>query len=196
MNSAKTVDDFIRNAGDHRLELEKLRSILNSCGLNEEIKWGSPCYTLDGKNVVGIGAFKSYFGLWFFQGTLLSDEHGVLINAQEGRTKALRQWRMTAAKDIRPQQIRRYVKEAMQLVRDGKAIAPTRKAAMDVPPELASTLRKNAAVRKKFAALTPGRQREYADYIRDAKRAGTRLSRVGKIVPMIEAGKGLHDKYR
>lgn len=196
MKSAKSVDDYIRNAGDRQRELRTLRSILNSCGLTEEIKWGSPCYTLDGKNVVGIGAFKSYFGLWFFQGALLSDDLDVLINAQEGKTKALRQWRMTSPKDIRPQQIRRYVREAMQLVRDGKAIAPKKNAELVIPPELAASLRSNAAAQKKFAALTPGRQREYAAYVSEPKRAGTRLNRIGKILPMIEAGKGLNDKYR
>ncbi|MCZ6643031.1 MAG: DUF1801 domain-containing protein [Gammaproteobacteria bacterium] len=56
------------------------RKILPNTGLEETTKWGGPCYTFDGKNVVGLGSFKSYFGLWFFHGVLLKDDRRVLIN--------------------------------------------------------------------------------------------------------------------
>ena len=57
--------------------------------LLETIKWGVPVYTLNDKNVLGMGAFKSYVGIWFFQGAFLDDPQKKLINAQEGKTKAL-----------------------------------------------------------------------------------------------------------
>jgi uncharacterized protein YdeI (YjbR/CyaY-like superfamily) len=44
--------------------------------------------------------------------------------------------------------------------------------------------------------LTPGKQREYAAYVSEAKREATQLSRITKIIPMIKEGKGLHDKYK
>lgn len=84
MQRAKTVDDYIAHAGAWRDELIRLRNILRATPLQEDVKWGGPCYTYKGRNVVGIGSFKSYFGLWFFQGALLNDDNNVLINAQEG----------------------------------------------------------------------------------------------------------------
>ena len=88
-----TVDaDILKNEKWSEL-LQKLRRIILSTGLQETVKWRSPVYTVNNKNVVGIGAFKSYAGIWFFHGALLKDTQGKLINAQEGRTIALRQWR-------------------------------------------------------------------------------------------------------
>ena len=195
MKRFKTVDDYVKGSESWQAELVRLREILNATPLKEEVKWGAPCYTYDGKNVVGIGAFKSYVGLWFHQGALLKDDKKVLINAQEGKTKALRQWRMSSAKDIKPSIIKAYVKEAIQLVKDGKQIGPAKKKLV-VPPELAKALGKNKALQKKFDALTPGKQRDYAEHIASAKRDETKQTRLEKILPMIKAGVGLHDKYR
>ena len=58
MKRHKTVDEYIANADRWRDELVQLRKILNSTELVEEVKWGGPCYTSGGKNVVGMGAFK------------------------------------------------------------------------------------------------------------------------------------------
>jgi len=196
MKRYKTVDDYIDGSENWQDELRQLRDILNATELTEEVKWGGPCYTYDGKNVVGIGAFKSYLGLWFHQGALLKDDKKVLVNAQEGKTKALRQWRMNSAKEIKPALIRRYVKEAIQLVKDGKSIEPAKKKAVVVPPELRKALQKNKMVQTKFGELTPGRQREYADYIAEARRDTTKQSRIEKILPMIKDGRGLNDRYR
>ncbi len=132
MKRASSVDEYIADAGAWQGELERLREILLSTELEEDVKWGAPCYTCDGKNVVGMAGFKSYFGLWFFQGALLKDDSQVLINAQEGRTKALRQWRMKTAKEIKPAIIKSYVREAIRLAKEGKQIAPARK---KPPPE-------------------------------------------------------------
>jgi uncharacterized protein YdeI (YjbR/CyaY-like superfamily) len=196
MKRYKTVIDYIDGSENWQDELRTLRNILSSTELQEEVKWGAPCYTYAGKNVVGIGAFKAYLGLWFYQGALLKDDQKVLINAQEGVTKALRQWRMNSAKEIRPAIIKRYVREAIQLVKDGRSIGPARKKRLALPPELKAALQQNEATNKKFSELTPGRRRDYAEYISSAKRAETKRSRVEIILPMIKSGAGLHDKYR
>lgn len=196
MNRYKTVDDYIAASDQWGKELKQLRAILNATELVEEIKRGAPCYTYDGKNVVGMAGFKSYIGLWFHQGALLKDDQKVLINAQEGATKALRQWRMQSAKEIKPAIIKRYVKEAIQLDKDGKGIGPGKKKSIAVPPELRKAIDKTEIAQKKFAELTPGRQREYAEYISSAKREETKQKRPEKILPMIKLGIGLNDKYR
>lgn len=72
-------------------ELEILKSIINTTELVETTKWGGPAYTINGKNILGIGSFKNFFTIWFFKGVFLKDEAGVLVNAQEGTTKSLRQ---------------------------------------------------------------------------------------------------------
>lgn len=196
MKRHKSVEDYIASSDQWGAELKKLRAILSATELAEEIKWGAPCYTYDGKNVVGMAAFKSYFGLWFHQGALLEDDQKVLINAQEGTTKALRQWRMQSGKEIKPAIIKRYVKEAIRLVKEGRQIGPAKKKPATLPPELKMALTKNRAAKRMFDQLTPGKQREYAEYIASAKRDDTKQKRMEKILPMIKAGVGLNDKYR
>ena len=196
MQGAKSVDEYIAIAPQWGAELKRLRAVLKETRLTEEVKWGGPCYTYKGKNVVGIGAFKSYFGLWFHQGALLKDGASVLINAQEGKTKALRQWRMTSAEDIKPAVITRYVLEAISLVEAGREIKVDRNKAIDVPIELQKALRRHKGASAAFHALRKGLQREYADYIANAKRDDTKQRRIDKILPMIAKGVGLNDKYR
>ena len=196
MKRFSSVDDYISGAANWQPELKRLREILNSTDLVETVKWGAPCYTYDGKNVVGIGAFKSYFGLWFHQGVLLKDSANVLINAQQGKTRALRQWRMQSAKDIKPAIIRRYVKEAIGHIAAGKQVRPQRSRPIVVPDELKRGLRCRKGALAAFRSLRPGLQREYVDYVGEAKRDETKVRRVDKIVPMILAGVGLNDQYR
>lgn len=196
MRKAKTADEFFRSAGQWRAELSALRKILKSTDFVEEVKWGGPCYTIDGANVVGLGAFKSYFGLWFFQGALLKDAKKVLVNAQEGRTRAQRQWRMTSAKDIDAALIRKYVEEAIALARAGKAVEKSAPKTLIMPAELKKAFATNKGAAASFKSLTPGKQREYADYVSDAKQDATKEKRIAKILPMIAAGVGLNDKYR
>ena len=140
MQRAKSVDAFIRQSVQWRDELTRLRDILRTTSLQEEIKWGAPCYTHNGKNVVAIGGFKAYFGLWFHQGALLKDDNNVLINAQAGKTKALRQWRMTSAKAIKSTIIKRYVKEAIAHADAGHESTPSM-----LTWQNAMTLSKNAS---------------------------------------------------
>ena len=196
MQRTKTVDDYIETASKHKTELVRLREILCATPLEETVKWGGPCYTWKGRNVVGIGAFKAYFGLWFHQGALLDDDAGVLINAQAGKTKALRQWRMTAATDIKPAIIKRYVKQAIALIDEGKAIKADRGKPVDVPEALSKALRREKGATAAFHKLTPGQQREYAEHVAGAKREDTVRRRIEKILPMIIAGGGLNDRYR
>ena len=193
---AKTVEGYIEAHERWRAELEKLRQILLSAGLEESVKWGMPSYGAHGTNVVGLGAFKNHFCLWFHQGALLADKEGVLTNAQEGKTKAMRQWRMTDAKDIKPALLKRYLKEAVANAGAGKEIKPARDKPVAVPAPLKTALSRNKKAAAAFKTLTPGKRREYADYIADAKRDDTKARRIEKILPMIAAGVGLNDKYK
>lgn len=196
MQRSKTPDDYFAQLGNWRDEMAVLRKIILRSELKEEIKWGAPCYTYKGKNIIGLGAFKAYFGLWFHQGVLLQDKQNVLMNAQEGKTKALRQWRMTSRAQIDPALIKNYVNEAVQLAKDGKFMPANRQKSVIIPTELKRALAANPDTAKAFKVLRKGLQREYAEYIVDAKREATKQRRLDKILPMILAGQGLNDKYR
>lgn len=196
MQRYKTVEDYLDGHGEWRSVLERLRAILNGCEVEETVKWGQPCYTHGGKNVAGIGAFREFVSVWFFQGALLRDDHGVLVNAQEGKTRAMRQWRFQSADEIDEPLLRAYVEESVENQRQGREIKAQRNKKVEVPDELARALADHRDAVARFNALTPGKQREYADYIADAKKEETRLKRLEKIMPMILAGRGLNDRYK
>ncbi len=197
MKSDKTsVVDIISDMDPWVDELMLLRELALSTGLEETIKWGGPVYTFKGKNVLGIAGFKNYACVWFYQGCFLSDPEKVLINAQEGRTKALRQWRFTSLKEIKPTQVKKYMKEAVQNMKEGKKISPQKKAPWVVPDLFQKAFKKNKVLKMAFEKLTPGRQREFAEYLNEAKTEETKLKRMEKTIPMILAGIGLNDKYR
>ncbi|MCA9277549.1 MAG: YdeI/OmpD-associated family protein [Phycisphaeraceae bacterium] len=196
MHRFKAPDEFYNNPSQWHDELLRLREVLQQTSLDETIKWGVPCYTHNGKNIVGVAAMKNFFALWFHQGALLKDPKNVLMNAQEGVTKAQRQMRMTSMKDIKATVIKAYVKEAISLQEAGKEIKADRNKPVVVPAELKAALAKNKKAHAAFSAMPKGKQREYAEHISSAKRDETKQTRLKKIVPMIVSGVGLNDKYR
>ena len=196
MKKFESADEFFYELKGFRDETIKLRSVVDSLGLDETLKWGMPVYVGGGKNIVGIFVAKTYFGLWFYQGALLKDTDKVLVNAQEGKTKALRQWRMTSKKDIKVRLIKKYILEAVALAEAGKEIKPNRSKPVVVPPELIEALQQNRSAQAIFEKMSKTCRREYADYISEAKRDETKRRRIEKLIPMILAKVGLNDQYR
>ncbi len=195
MKMAKTPEEYFDSVPDHLDILKKLRSILLSTELEEKMKWGIPTYCLKNKNVAGIGAFKAYAGIWFFNGVFLKDEAGVLINAQEGKTKGLRQWRFESLDDIDDQLLLTYIEEAIQNQKEGKEIKPEKKPLI-IPDELKEALASDSQLSETFESLSLSCKREYAEYIEEAKREETKHKRLKKIIPMIMDKVGLNDKYK
>lgn len=189
------IDAYISKHSQWQAELELLIQLLRSTEMEEHIKWGVPVYSVDGKNVVGVAAFKHYVGLWFYQGVFLKDKAKVLHNAQEGKTKALRQWRFNGSDEIDQKLVLAYVKEAIDNQKQGKELKPQKKALI-IPEELNAALKQDVKLNAAFDAFSPSHQREYADYISEAKKEATRLRRLEKIIPMIKEKQGLHDKYK
>lgn len=178
-------------------ELTLLRKTVLLQDLTETIKWGAPTYVYKNKNIVGLAAFKNYCGLWFFQGGLLKDSYSVLMNAQEGKTKAMLQWRFYSIDEINVELIQEYILEAMNNVDEGKEMKPDRtKKELVIPNILQLTLENDNELQTKFKALYLSYKREYANYIIDAKKEATKQKRLEKIIPMIKSGIGLHDKYK
>lgn len=176
-------------------ELEQLHAIIRKTPLIETTKWGGPVYTYNNKNVLGIGGFKSYFGIWFYNGVFLKDEKKLLINANEENTKSLRQMRFNSANEIDEKLILAYIKEAIEIEKKGLAI-PKEKKETIIPEILQNELDKNSELLAKFNTFSPYKQREFIEHITSAKQEKTQINRLEKIIPMILEEKGLNDKYR
>lgn len=197
MKKIHTVEEYIEVNNHFSNELIELRKIIRKTELEETVKWNAPVYALNGKNVLGLAAFKNHFGIWFFNGVFLKDEQQLLVNAQEDKTKALRQMRFESMADIDKNAVRAYVKEAIDNQKLGKEIKPVRKTKpVNIPIELEKEFKTNPALSACFKALSPSKQREYCEHLATAKREATKQSRLDKIKPMILKGVGLHDKYK
>ncbi|RFM31200.1 YdeI/OmpD-associated family protein [Chitinophaga silvisoli] len=195
MAGINTPDEFFAHLSQWKEELLTLRRILLKTGLEETFKWGKPTYTANGKNIVGVSDFKSYCGLWFFQGALLEDKAKVLINAQEG-TKAMRSMRFASVKEIDEKLIKAYVAEAVANEAKGLKITADKNKPLIIPEELQQLLDANPALKEKFAAFNKTNQRDFAEHISTAKQEKTKLARLEKVRTLIEQGIGLHDKYK
>lgn len=187
------VDAYIAKSQWEK-ELEKLRAIILDCQLNEEFKWGTPCYTYEGNNVVLIHTFKEYCAILFFKGALLSDPESVLIQQTEN-TQATRQIRFTNVKEVVgiARTLKSYIYEAIEVERAGLKVEYKKTTEFAVAEEFQQQLNKNPALKTAFEALTPGRQRAYLLHFSAPKQSKTRASRVEKCMPQILDGKGLMD---
>ena len=177
--------------------LVELRRIIKKEAFEETLKWGIPTYVYDQKNLVGIGAFKNHVGLWFFQGALLKDKAKVLHNAQEGKTKAMRQIHFKRLDEIDETTLKTYLQETITNQNKGltvKISKPIKQ--ITIPSDMASFLNVENSMLDAFKSLTPGRQKEYIEYFQSAKREKTKSDRLRKITHLIKAGKGLNDKYK
>lgn len=188
------VDDCIRNEKKWQDEFRKLRNIALSCKLTEELKWGVPCYTFNGRNIVLIHGFKEYCALLFFKGALLSDSEKILIQ-QTSNVQAGRQIRFTCLDDINvlENKLAKYITEAIEIERSGKKITFKKAEEFSVPEEFKVRLDQNPQLKKSFQSLTPGRQRAYLLYFASPKQSKTRESRIENHINKILEGKGLND---
>lgn len=195
MEPASENKGMWKYSGQWEEELLLLKAIIDKTELTETTKWGGPVYVYEKKNVIGLGGFKDYFAIWFFNGVFLKDDKKKLINAQEEVTKSLRQWRFTSKGEINEKEILEYILEAIENEKQGKIIKPSKKEAI-VSELLNVEMVKNPALRDAFEKFSPYKQYEFLEYIETAKQEKTKLSRIEKVIPMILGNVGLNDKYR
>jgi uncharacterized protein YdeI (YjbR/CyaY-like superfamily) len=188
------VDERIAGEERWQAEFRELRRIVLDCGLDEELKWGQPCYTAGGKNIVLIHGFKEYCALLLFKGALLRDEKGLLIRQTEN-VQAARQVRFTGTAEITrlAKVLKAYVLEAIKVEEAGLSVSKKQTSDFAIPEEFQVELDGHPALKSAFEALTPGRQRAYLHYFGQAKQAATRKARVEKCIPAILEGLGLDD---
>lgn len=188
------VDAWLGRLQRWRPEMEALRVLCLAAGLQEQLKWGVPCYTDGGANVVLIHGFKDYCALAFFKGVLMRDP-GQLLVQQTANVQETRQLRFTgvAQIDAARDTLERYLAEAIRVARSGARVALKTTAQFEVPAEFQRRLEHEPALQAAYAALTPGRQRAWLLHFAGAKQSATREARVDKAVPAILAGKGPRD---
>jgi len=188
------VDFFFNKAKKWRDGLERLRKIALDCGLEEELKWGCPCYSYQKDNIVLIHVFKEYFAMLFFKGALMNDADGLLIQQTEN-VQSARQMRFTEDDQIGElaSTIKACIHEAIEIEKAGLKVEFKKTNEFKMADEFKYKLDRIPALKEAFEALTPGRQRNYLLYFSSAKQAQTREERVEKYIPQILAGKGMND---
>lgn len=188
------VDAYLDRAKSWRAEFERLRAILLTTELTEDLKWGHPCYSLNGANIVLMHGFKDYCALLFFKGALIDDPESVLVQ-QTGNVQAARQMRFTALDEIDRMDnvIKAHVQKAIDVEKSGAKVQFKKAEQFDVAEEFQARLDGDPALKQAFEALTPGRRKAYLLHFSGAKQSKTRQSRVEKCIPQILAGKGLDD---
>jgi len=193
MNTNITADAFFAKAKKWQKELKKLRTVIRSCDLVEEVKWGKPTYTFGKSNVVILIPLKDHLALMFCKGALLKDPRGVLEKV--GQSQASRWMKFDSVPAIAKLEsvVKAYIREAIKNEKTGKEVKYKDTSEYPVPDELKAKFAKSATFRKAFEALTPGRQRGYLLYFAGAKQSKTREARIEKSTPAILQGKGIYD---
>lgn len=191
----RKVDEFLTREKKWGKEFEKLRKIILSCGLQEEFKWGNPCYTFDNNNIVLIHGFKEYCALLFFKGALLRDIEGILVQ-QTKNVQATRQARFTGLNEIKSLEktLRNYIFEAVEVEKAGVKIKFKKTSEYEFPEELRKFMNENPSFKSGFDALTPGRQRGWLLHFSSAQQSKTRTARIEKSVSKILKGKGFNER--
>lgn len=188
------VDFYFNNGKKWQQELEQLRMIILNCGLTEELKWGVPCYTFQGVNIVLIHTFKEYCAILFFKGALLNDANGILVQQTEN-VQAARQIRFTNVGEIVETLpiLKAYIYEAIEVEKAGLKVDFKKTAEFTVAEEFQNKLDEMPALKIAFNALTPGRQKAYLLHFAAPKQSKTREARVEKCMQQILEGQGLND---
>ncbi len=196
MEANEKLEAYFQKSGAFKEGIATLRTLALECGLEETLKWNAPVYTWAGKNILGIMAFKNHYGLWFFNGVFLSNPLGVLQNAQEGKTRAMRHWKFRTDDHIEAEKVKAYMEEAILIEKKGLKVGHKPSVNREIPSDLKALLLADPALNTAFFGLTPYKQNDYCEYIASAKQKITRDRRLEKIIPMIAKGVGLNDRYR
>jgi len=191
----KDISAFFEDPSKWQKEYKLLRKIILDCPLEEEFKWGKPCYTSQDSNIALIHGFKDYCALLFHKGALLKDTEHILVQ-QTKNVQSARQIRFTGTEEIKKLRdiVKTYVYEAVEVEKAGLEVEMKKTSDYDMPDELKKALKENPDLKEAFEDLTPGRQRGYLLHFSDAKQSKTRTRRIQKYAPKILDGKGWNER--
>jgi len=174
--------------------LTHLRALVHQYapGAEETLKWGVPHFVLGGQNLAGMAAFKEHatFGFW-------RDEEVTGSPRDPGAMGSM--GRLASLADLPDdKKIAAFIAKAAALCAEGKPTrpAPKPKAALDLPTDLGAALKANAAAQGHWDAFSPGKRRDYVEWVLEAKREETRVKRIETIVAQVAEGKDRNWKYR
>lgn len=192
MNDKSKLDKSFGAARLWRQEANELRRILARTGLTEELKWGQPCYTYDGKNICIIQRMNGFLALLFFKGALLKDPDNVL-EVQGANSRSGYRMRFTGVRDVAKmaKSVRACVREAIEVEKAGLTVE--RAPDLEYPEELVDKFAEDPELRAAFDKLTPGRKRGYVLHFSDAKQPKTRVARLERYRSKILTGKGFQE---
>ena len=148
------VDAYLRKSKKWQEELEKLRMIILTCGLTEELKWGKPCYTFQKSNIVIIQGFKEFCALLFCKGALLNDPNGIL---KKFGWQAARRIPFTNVREIVEMEpiLKAYIYEAIEAEKAGLEVN-FKKNPEPIPEELQNKLDEIPALKAAFGCIDAG----------------------------------------
>ena len=174
-------------------ELNNLRGLILELGLEEEIKWGFPCYTLNGKNILMLAPFKDNCAISFFKGALLKENPILEKSGENSNTFRLIRFQGMEKINQEKKTIQQIIQEAIEIEKSGKKLPKTDYATIELPVELENAFEDDHVFKSAFKSLTPGRQRGYILHFAQPKQAQTRMNRIEKCKPAIFNGKGLNE---
>ena len=188
------IDAYLEGVPDFaRPILERLREDVHAAcpEVVEDIKWSRPHFTLEGKLLCGMSAFKAHcaFGFWEREGS------------EPGKPGAMGDFgRITSLADLPTRaELRKQIKAAAALLKEGapRASKPDRapRPQLDMPADFATALAKVKAARQHYDAFPPGKQRDYLEWVLEAKREDTRAKRIDQAVAWLAEGKSRNWKY-
>jgi len=187
------VDVFMKKTTTWHDEYEVLREIALATGLDEDLKWGQPCYTLNGKNIFLLHSFKEYIAVFFMKGVVMKDPKSILIQ-QTPNVQAGRQIRFKNLEEIvkAKKVIKAYMAEAIAVEEAGIEVPLKKAAPVEIPKDIAAAMKKVPGLTVAFKKLTLSCQKEYMLYFDGAKKEETRISRVEKYAEKILSGKRMN----
>ncbi len=190
------IDAYIAKAQPFaRPILEHVRERVHAVvsGVEEAIKWSMPAYTIDGKIVLITAAFKAHVALNFWRGQeLRGDSANADAMGQFGKIASLDQLPRDAELD-------RLIRQAADLAKAAPAPRKVKHAPKPVPelhPEFAAALAKAPQAKAALDSFPPSAQRDYFEWIVEAKQDATRQKRIATAIEWLGEGKRRHWKYQ
>jgi uncharacterized protein YdeI (YjbR/CyaY-like superfamily) len=191
------IDAYIANAAPFAQPiLARMRELVHAAcpDVEETMKWSMPTFVHAGGILAGMAAFKQHasFGYW---------KHALVLGEDAPRDGMGSYGKLASLRDLpSKKQILADIRKAMQLNETGAKAPAARKASSpktpaEIPEDMAGALKRNKAAKAAFDAFPPGAQREYVDWIVEAKRPETRQKRLAQAVEWIAEGKRRHWKY-
>jgi uncharacterized protein YdeI (YjbR/CyaY-like superfamily) len=197
------VDAYIaKSAGFAKPILRRLRALMHRAdpAIAETIKWGVPHFEHDGI-VAGMAAFKQHVAFGFWGEKLIREKLGADAERlfPKGAERGMGGRKLRSLAELPPDKlVIRAAKAAVALNAAGER--PTRvrkkKPPPKAPPYLAAALKANAKARATWTGLTPGQQREYVEWLVEAKQAATRERRLAQALAWLAEGKQRYWKYQ